>query len=171
MGRSKYYTSPSKRIKNLKRVVCHIKSRVLILEQLLSDDEKDYNVGMNSSLSFMKPQVHLNTSCQETKIENDNFEIHALMPMKSEQLSEFEFANSKSSNLDNFSKTESPPQNTLNSETILKIRNCKSDPETEPRKKSNSSDAFLSDLKIIMDEKIEKHTSELSRIIHEEFKY
>ena len=83
MGRSKYYTSPSKRIKNLKRVICHIKSRVLILEQLLADD--DFNVDMKSSLSFVKPRVHLLTEYQETEIEKDNFKIEPSMLMKTEQ--------------------------------------------------------------------------------------
>ena len=55
MGRSKYYTSPSKQIKSLKRVICHVKSRILVLEQLLCDsgeyEKSSYAMSSSSLLS------------------------------------------------------------------------------------------------------------------------
>ena len=151
MGRCKFYVSPSRRVKNAKRLISHMKTRILILEQILCNKNEQSDMFIEQSDVLIPPKI----------------ERPSVFPSNS--VSSFPFEES-------FEQTGSLPISPLkpSNENSLHLF-CEEDSSFKYDEKSQSykenesfTHTFNSALFKMMEDKFEKHTLELKHIIQNE---
>ena len=147
MGRCKYYVSPSRRIKNMKRLITHMKTRILILEQILCNKNEQSDIFIeqsgpsifpNNEMSSVFPSNSVSSfSCKENVEQSDTLPI-------------------------------SPLKMNNNSHPFCEEDNLCCTNSQSCEENDLFTNSFNSALFKMMDEKFEKHTLELQQMIKSE---
>ena len=151
MDRSKNYTSPYKRIKNLKGAICHTKSHILILEQLICNTEDQ----------IMSPTFHLSLSNKSilscVKLPSTDIPPYLQHNNSSIKIEPSSSLSLKIAEKEYFSIVESESFDSKNN--TMKI--CESSKLcAEPSTEVNNTLSFDA-IKNLLDSKLEKHADEM----------